>query len=155
MVACLFSNDSKIISSLRNSPNWPSRDIVADGRLNRRAEWEPVIVGVALLRLSIDIAEPGRGLGLGLGGPSDSVSSAPSDTEATTTGGKSSEPYVRWVVMGSRPKRNSFRMGFEKLLFRDCSMRGFRPLARTFFLALIPMHSTSCFMASRSETARR
>ena len=33
-------------------------------------------------------------------------------------------------------------------------IRGFRPLSRTFFLALIPTQSTSCFIASRSETSR-
>ena len=31
---------------------------------------------------------------------------------------------------------------------------GFLPLSKTFFLALMPTQSTSCFMASRSETAR-
>jgi hypothetical protein len=32
--------------------------------------------------------------------------------------------------------------------------RGFRPLASTFFRALIPTQSASCFIASRSETNR-
>jgi hypothetical protein len=41
-------------------------------------------VGVPLLLDIIDIADPGRGVGLGLGGgPSESVSSAPDDTEST------------------------------------------------------------------------
>lgn len=35
------------------------------------------------------------------------------------------------------------------------SIRGFRPLSSTFFLALMLTQSTSCFIASRSDTLRR
>lgn len=38
---------------------------------------------------------------------------------------------------------------------KTLKMRGLRPLSRIFLRALIPMHSTSCFMASRSDTTRR
>ena len=41
--------------------------------LLNRCEYEADMVGVALLRDNVDMADPGLGLGLGLGGPSDSV----------------------------------------------------------------------------------
>jgi hypothetical protein len=38
---------------------------------------------------------------------------------------------------------------------KDLRIRGFRPLWRTILRALMPTQSTSCFMASRSDTLRR
>ena len=109
---------------------------------------------MVLLRLSIDIADPGRGLGLGLGGPSDPDSVA-SDSDATGTGGKSLEVLSVLVVIGDGPNLSSFLIAIGRFSLMESSTLGFRPLASTFFRALMPMQSTSCLMASRSETARR
>jgi len=111
-------------------------------------------VGVVLLRLSIDIAEPGRGLGLGLGGPSDPDSVA-SDSGATGTGGNSPDVLSVLVIIGGGSNLSSFLTVVVRLWLIESRIRGFRPLARTFFRALMPIQSTSCLIASRSETARR
>jgi hypothetical protein len=129
-----------------------------------------VPVGVALLRNNIDIAEPGRGLGLGLGGTSlalaPSLSSSiptvskanamPSDSLESsfpTDPAMAASPGPIWVKSSGSGARVTNRSVFD--LVWPSSLRGVRPDARTFFRALNPMQSTSCLMASRSDTARR
>ena len=125
-----------------------------------------VPVGVALLRNNIDIAEPGRGLGLGLGGASLALAPSLSSSIATlskanampsgsvessfTTAASPGPTWVKSSGSGARvTNRSVFDFGWVS------SLRGVRPAARTFFRALNPMQSTSCLMASRSDTARR
>jgi len=129
-------------------------DCDIDGILKNREEQETEVVWVVLCRLSTDIAEPGRGLGLGLGGPSD-PDSEPSIFNEMLTGGKSAESYDLLAAKEVGPNRSSFLKVPDALLLNESRIRGLRPLARTFFRALMPMQSTSCFIASRSETARR
>ncbi len=131
-----------------------------------------VPVGVALLRNSIDIAEPGRGLGLGLGGaslalaPSLSSSTATSKANATPSGSLESpsgrelapvaaaaSPSPGWVKSSSSGARVANRSVFDFVWVN--ALRGVRPEARIFLCALNPIQSTSCLMASRSDTARR
>lgn len=142
-----------------------------------RKKYMLVAVGVWLLRDSIDIAEPGRGVGLGLGGASESASElgvstisscvallAP-DTESSDAPSALSDEYVgastRYdsapsplTTATEESKRSSFRAEPEERLKEDRT-RGLRPLSSTFFRALMPTQSASCFIASRSETARR
>ncbi len=65
-------------------------------------------------------------------------------------------PPLSFITITDLSKRNSFSVDEREpgvnFLVR---IRGLRPLSRTFFLADIPIQSTSCFMASRSDTARR
>jgi hypothetical protein len=126
-------------------------------------------VGVALLRSSIDIAEPGRGLGLGLGGASLalalSLSSSPASVKANTIPSTLLElPLCPMLALAPSPRmawaksRGSGEYGANRSDFgfaEASALCGVRPAARTFLRALNPMQSTSCRMASRSETARR
>jgi hypothetical protein len=100
----------------------------------------------------MDIADPGRGLGLGLGGPSDADSSDSPDSSGMGGG------VARSSVDPEISNRNSFFLRVsiaDRLPREDAKSRGFLPLSRTFFRALIPTQLTSCFIASRSETSRR
>ena len=135
-------------------------------------------VGVWLLRDIIDIAEPGRGPGLGLGGASESV--LPSESEKRSAAPESEPESARLsvprpdsdvVVVGSmrydtpplsapttmteRSKRSSLSAVDERLPDAGQGVRGLRPLSSTFFRADCPTQFTSCFIASRSDTARR
>ena len=73
-------------------------------------------------------------------------------------GSNLNEIPVSFITMTLRSNLNSFSVEDDldpepKVnLFR---IRGFRPLSSTFFRALMPTQSTSCFMASRSDTACR
>lgn len=138
--------------------------------------------GVPLRLDNIDIAEPGRGVGLGLGGSSESVSSEPDQAAGwlrlftrigfggTAIRGRSDEATLPPVSLpgvlstrfgpgmgGTVVNRSSLRMGapFCVALPDRMSKRGLRPLSSTFLRALMPMQSTSCFIASRSVTLRR
>lgn len=130
----------------------------------------------------MDIADPGLGLGLGLGGISDAVlssngtmeegSSMPlaeierdiipamddipvtADEDVIDGGSTRYETPVSFTTMTDLSKRSSLSVE-ERELLNFVIIRGFRPLSRTFFRALIPIQSTSCFIASLSETVRR
>ena len=115
------------------------------------------MTGVTLRR---DIAEPGRGpgLGLGLGGASlvhalaPSLSSCSSSLAASASASALlSVPESPLVVVKSR---DANRRDLVAVVVVRAS-RGVRPDSSTFLRALRPMQSTSCRIASRSETARR
>ena len=124
-------------------------------------------VGVALLRDSIDIAEPGRGLGLGLGGASlalaPSLSSSPASLKANPVLFSVLEsPLCPMLAPSScigwsKSKGTGEYVANRRVLEFDgeSALRGVRPAARTFLRALNPMQSTNWRMASRSETIRR
>lgn len=129
------------------------------------------------------MAEPGLGLGLGLGGILDPIlssskgsmeegSSAPfidiesdiipaieeipvvAEEDITEGGSMRYEIPVSLTTMTDLSNRSSFSVD-ERDELNFVNNFGFRPLSMTFLRALIPMQSTSCFIASRSETARR
>jgi hypothetical protein len=131
-------------------------------------------VGVALLRDSIDIAEPGRGLGLGLGGASlalaPSLSSSPPISNHTAVPSNVLESPSRRAPgaapeLAATPGQASEKSSGSGASVANRSVlvldgpsalpRGVRPAARTFFRALNPMQSTNCRIASRSDTGRR
>ena len=60
---------------------------------------------------------------------------------------------VSFITITDLSNRSSFKVE-ERELGSFVRVLGFRPLSSTFFRALIPIQSTSCFMASRSETVR-
>jgi len=150
--------------------------VAAPGRSEWRNSSELVVVGVALLRDSIDKADPGRGLGLGLGGASLSLAQSLSSPFATPKA-DSLPLSAKSVESPSHPKLvpvDSAAYAWAKssgsgaccianrsVLVLDFAVepsalwRGVRPAAITFFRALSPMQLTSCCMASRSETVRR
>jgi hypothetical protein len=114
-----------------------------------RREGNEVIVGVPLRR-DIDIADVGLGLGLGLGGQSISVSSEPEDSGTKLDGTTLSD------FMPSENDEEWNRSSFHEFVrLMDVRMRGFRPLSSTFFRALMPTQSVSCFIAWWSERGRR
>ena len=136
---------------------------------------EAVTVGVALLLDDIiDIADPGRGLGLGLGGASLPSSLVSSSSHVITLAlaplilllpvsllfpayailpGKTPSSGAMSISAGKN--RKAFALPVPVADVGVGMARGVRPAASTFFRALIPMQSTSCRIASLSDTVRR
>ncbi|KAJ6448421.1 hypothetical protein C8R47DRAFT_1267708 [Mycena vitilis] len=116
-----------------------------------------VIVGVPLRRDSIDIAEPGRGVGLRLGGlslsPFWSQSRCPRSRTAAPT------PREQAARAPAMTKRNPARQprawvrGASSLLRAGAGRAGRAARARS--QAPSCARSSSCFIASRSDTGRR